>query len=592
MGLHRQSRQQAHSDQKLTSQQTLTDFRAGCGTFFSYVWLWILVIITVGVYAADTFTAVKLLAFDEWSSEIKPQIPFDIAKWIFSGCIMLSWALAIYSWIHAIRTIKRGCVTEDYLDGTAATMQSIRPGGWKRFLVFAALTKSKKKVSWIAVFVYFERQGFIRLVFAEGPRQVINALTLYSVGKASLIEPGKGVADRSGFDQFFYNLKKLGDEERNQTLILSLMAFTLFIWVISMLILLLALILYIIFLWHYIQNETLTGFCRRKIETRLARIVKDKSDKELARQQRKWEKAERKGSPTNSLAQSLPPKLAKQPTLPMMGGSPPQPNGLFRSDTMTTTSTLPAYASQAATPAMEKPPPFSMSRAPTLPDMNRPGSAMSNRSVSDAPLLGSAVPMGYAEPNRSGPMNRSLTGASERSYTPNPMPGRPPLAPLSTQGGPRYPAPSRTNTGMSGRASPMDNYTPLSAQSTRPLLTGQSPMSPYSARTQSPAPGTAYEMTPVETRGDYFGSGPQRQPTLPSLDAGTPAALLPAGGRRDMSAPARGQPPAQALPWPPNQRSATAPIPDYARGPPPRSHTAGPQGPPPRSNTSAPQGPW
>ena len=116
-------------------------------------------IITVGVYVADTFTAVKLLAFNEWSNAVEPAIPFDIAKWIFSGCIMLSWGLAIFAWIQAIRTIKRGCVTEDYLNSTAATLQSIRPGGWKRFLVFAELTKSKNNVSWIAIFVYFERQG-------------------------------------------------------------------------------------------------------------------------------------------------------------------------------------------------------------------------------------------------------------------------------------------------------------------------------------------------------------------------------------------------------------------------------------------------
>jgi hypothetical protein len=286
------------------------------------------------------------------------------------------------------------------------------------------------------------------------------------------------------------------------------------------------------------------------------------------------------------MASTLPPKLAKQPTLPALGGSPPQQqNGLFRSDTMTTTSTLPMYTSQAATPAMEKPPPFG--RAPTIPDMNRPGTAMSVRSVSDAPLLASAGAMGYSDP-APGHMNRSLTGGTERSYTPN---GRPPLAPLSTQqGGPRYPAPSRTNTGMSGRASPMDmrqgNYTPLSAQSNRPLLAGQSPMSPYSARSQSPATGTAYEMTPVDggRPGDYFSPGPmQRQPTLPPVDVGTPAALMPGAGRRDMSAPVRGAPPGSALPWPPTQRSATAPIPDYSQGQPPRSHTAGPQGQ---------QGPW
>jgi hypothetical protein len=124
------------------------------------MWLWILVLITIGVYVADTFTAIKLLAFNEWSSQVKPAIPFTVAKWIFSGCIMLSWGLAVLAWITAIRTIKRGCVTDDYLNSTAVTLQSIRAGsGWKRFLVFAALTKSKKKVSWIAIFVYFQRQG-------------------------------------------------------------------------------------------------------------------------------------------------------------------------------------------------------------------------------------------------------------------------------------------------------------------------------------------------------------------------------------------------------------------------------------------------
>ncbi|KIV99350.1 uncharacterized protein PV09_09008 [Verruconis gallopava] len=565
---------------------TLSDFRGNsCGHFFSYLWLWILVFITIGVYVADTFTAVKLLVFNEWSSQVKPAIPFTVAKWIFSGCIILSWALAILAWINAIRVIRRGCVTDDYLNSTAVTLQSIRPGsGWKRFLVFAALTKSKKKVSWIAIFVYFQRQGCIRLLAAEGPRQVINALTLYSVGKATLIEPGKGEADRSGFDQFFYNLQVLSSEHRTQTIILSTMAFTLIIWVISMLLLALALVLYIIFLWHYIQNDTLTGFCRRKIETRLARIVKKKGDKELARQQRKWEKEERKrGSPTNTTSSSGPPTLSKQPTLPAIEGSLPSKNELFRSDSTITTSTLPPYSSQANTPAGEQPPPFG--RAPTLPDVMRPNTAMSDRSVmSNAPLLSQASAMGYSDPGRPGPPSRSFTGSSQRSMTPNSMPGRPPLAPISTQtAGPRFPPPTRTGTGMSGRASPMSasNYTPLSAQSNRPLLAGQSPMSPYSARSQSPAPGMAYEMTPVDTRnggGDYFSQGPQRAPTLPTLDAGTPASLLP--GRRDVSAPIqpRSQPPSGPLQWTPNQRSATAPIPDHARGPIPRSNTTGPQG--------------
>lgn len=442
--------------------------------------------------------------------------------------------------------------------------------------------------------------GAVRLLLADGPRQVINALTLYSVGKAKLLDPGKG-ADRSGFDQFFYNLQKLGESDRTQTIILSTMAFTLVIWVISMLLLLLALILYIIFLWHYIQEDTLTGFCRRKVEARLARIVKKKSDKELARQQKKWEKAERQAerrgvSPTNSFASTLPLKLGKQPTLPMLGGSPPEKASLFRSDSTTTTSTLPLYTSQPTTPAGGQPP--ILQRIPTIPEMGplgrppltRPDTSMSDVSVaSDAPLLYQAASMGYDDPSRPGPMNRSLTGSTQRSFTPNSMQGRPSLPPLATQGapGPRYPPPMRTNTGMSGRMSPMsastnNNYTPLSSQSSRPLLSGQSPLSPYDNRTQSPAPLMTYEMTPVERGyggggGDYFSQGmPQRAPTVPPQDASTPSSLQ--IGRRDASAP---MPQRQGpLPWPPTQRSATAPVPGYARGPVQRSATARPQGPP------------
>jgi len=56
--------------------------------------------------------------------------------------------------------MSRGSVADDYLDELAVKLQSMRCGsGWRRFLVFAELTKSKKKVTWIALFVYFQRKG-------------------------------------------------------------------------------------------------------------------------------------------------------------------------------------------------------------------------------------------------------------------------------------------------------------------------------------------------------------------------------------------------------------------------------------------------
>jgi hypothetical protein len=57
--------------------------------------------------------------------------------------------------------MKRGNIAECYLDNLAVRWESIRMGsghGWRRFLVFAELTKSKKGAEYIALFTYFSFQ--------------------------------------------------------------------------------------------------------------------------------------------------------------------------------------------------------------------------------------------------------------------------------------------------------------------------------------------------------------------------------------------------------------------------------------------------
>jgi hypothetical protein len=115
------------------------------------------------VYAVDTFTAVNLLAFNKWSSSIEPSqlIPFDASKWIFSGCIILSFINLAFEHIRARKIMNRGSVAESYLDNLAVRLESTRMGGgrgWKRFLVFAELTKSKKGAEYVALFTYFSFQ--------------------------------------------------------------------------------------------------------------------------------------------------------------------------------------------------------------------------------------------------------------------------------------------------------------------------------------------------------------------------------------------------------------------------------------------------
>lgn len=138
----------------------------------------------MAVYSVDIFTAVNLLAFDKWSSEIKPAISFDVTKWIFSISIILSVVNLAYEHIRAQLIIRRGSVAESFLDNLAVRLQSIRFGsgkGWRRFLVFAELTKSKKGAEYIALFTYFSFQGtYLTIAFSN-----VLALTPMQRGSAS-----------------------------------------------------------------------------------------------------------------------------------------------------------------------------------------------------------------------------------------------------------------------------------------------------------------------------------------------------------------------------------------------------------------------
>lgn len=120
-----------------------------------------MLIISIAVYGVDTFTAVNLLVFNKWSGEIDPAIDFEISKWIFSICIIASFVNLGFEQLRAMRVMKRGNIAECYLDNIAVRLESIRLGkrqGYRRFLVFAELTKSKKGGQYIALFTYFSFQ--------------------------------------------------------------------------------------------------------------------------------------------------------------------------------------------------------------------------------------------------------------------------------------------------------------------------------------------------------------------------------------------------------------------------------------------------
>ncbi|MCJ1387571.1 hypothetical protein MMC18_000414 [Xylographa bjoerkii] len=459
--------------------------------------------------------------------------------------------------------MRTGGVAQSYLDPLAVRIQSIRTGvrgrGWRRFLVFAELTKSKKGSEYVALFTYFSFEAWLRIIFAEGPRNAINAMTLYSVMQADLVPVGDHATSNghNAFTQFFYNLMVLAKSNGEEAAVLFGMLFTLIIWVISAISLAVACVLYVMFLWHHIpsQDGGLRKYCKRKIDRRLQKVVSVKVNKALTKDNADQSKLNSK----NSKAGDRPHELKRQPTLPMLDPSSddklPEMPILSRQGTQTS---LPPYTTRPPTRNDSFPP--ELQRQPTVPDVSlnstRPtapsrsntqySGASDSSYASNAPLIGAANPMGYGPAGQKYPsetlsrmgsdrsiasgrplMNRSGTGNSQvstRSYTPawqqpDPAQGRKP--------GP----PSRQNTGFSdqqsyGRSSPappsrqntgISNYPPIrqnTAFSNTQSYGRSSPAPPSRQNT-----GTSnYQHTGRSTPGlSPIDSQGRRKPTPPSL---------------------------------------------------------------------------
>jgi hypothetical protein len=458
-------------------------------------------IAAVAVYVLDTFTAVKLLGYNSWPSAISSAVNVSITKWIFSGCIIFSWVLLCYEWYRAYRVMQKESIAEDYLDPLAVIVQSLKiPRGWRRFLVFAELTKSKKKAAWVCFFVYFQRKGAIRILAAEGPRQVLNAYSLYKFASVTLVTSGQ--EGTSVIGSFFVNIEHLAQTDKTLAGVFCSMAFTLIIWIFSFIFLILAILFWVFFVSCYLKKETLTGFCRRKVEKRLAILIKKKTEKI-------WEKEESKRDKNGKLQKSKGKveedpfgTFKKQPTLPVFD------------DPSESVSTLPLYSGNDDDFA-----PSMLSRTDT------------NYSVG-ASLLGNAGGMGQS----AGPYTRPSTANSSRTYNSNySRDPHPPLPPLSTNmSDPRFP-PSVRGTPVSAASR---RYSPPNANDGSSSWGGRnSPgsdesyeMQPSSALPSAlmPSNGARRDMsTPGPDRGPHPGQ-PQRSYTDLSMGS-HPRSMTPAG---------------------------------------------------------------
>ncbi|PWN35710.1 uncharacterized protein FA14DRAFT_160744 [Meira miltonrushii] len=246
-------------------------------TFFTrlrYMWVFIMVGKGFAVYIADIYTAITLLAFHRFNGSIYTRVeadsdnplrvPFDYGRWIFTGCIIFSFCLLAYEAHKARAVVRSRDISYAYTNVMANDYYSIR--SYNHFCFFCQINNSKKKKDELAFFIFFTFKGWKRLLVADGPRQVINALTLYALARAA---------------NFSTDLYQYYEGNYFTAAMLLTMLFTVVIFAGSAVLLALACLMYLPLIC-YIQGN-LKEYCCHKIDKRISELVQKKKKQRLGK---------------------------------------------------------------------------------------------------------------------------------------------------------------------------------------------------------------------------------------------------------------------------------------------------------------------
>lgn len=241
-----------------------------------YLWLYIIVLKSFLVYVSDIFTAITMLTTKSWSNEIFNNcakigcvsIPFNVGKWLFVGCIIFSFLLLGYESRKAKKIIASRDISYAFTNVMANNYYSLR--SYNHFCFFDHISNSTKTSDDFAFFVFFTFKSWKRLLLADGPRQTINALTLYAIYLSHQKDEGE-----------WYDVQKYFAGNSLSTSALTVTTFfTVAVFLGSLLLLIVAGICYVPLLMHIRGN--LKEYCCHKVDKRISAIIKRKQKQRLA----------------------------------------------------------------------------------------------------------------------------------------------------------------------------------------------------------------------------------------------------------------------------------------------------------------------
>jgi len=275
-------------------------------TRLKYIWKYVLILKSLAVYGLDIFTAITMISSDHWTNAIQTrcgndcavEVQFSIAKWIFVGCIIFSFLLLAYETYKAKRVIDSRDISYAFTNLIANDYYSLR--SYDNFCLFCHIDNSTKRADDFAFFIYFTFKDWKRLLLADGPRQSINALILFSFAAANHWN--------------FTDLPSWWNDSLLTAMLLFSMIATVLIFAGSLILLVAAAVLYVPLLC-YIQGNLKEYMCY-KVDKRISELIKRKQ-RDRIRKNAALEKklAQSGGTVKNSKGEVVLPSMP-QPTLP------------------------------------------------------------------------------------------------------------------------------------------------------------------------------------------------------------------------------------------------------------------------------------
>ncbi|KAJ6599176.1 hypothetical protein DFH09DRAFT_1356278 [Mycena vulgaris] len=262
---------------------SVADFRDnGFKMRTKYVFLFLIFFKSFAVYMSDIFTAITMLTTTSWSNQIFDQctqhstgcvfIPFNTGKWLFVGCIIFSFLLLGYESRKAKLIVASHDISYAFTNVLANNYYSLR--SYDHFCFFDHISNSTKTSDDFAFFVFFVFKSWKRVLLADGPRQTINALTLYAVWLAKHNNPG------SAWDVTKY----FTGNSVSTSLLTVTTLFTVIVFIGSLGLLIVAGICYIPLLCYIRGN--LKEYCCHKVDKRIESVIKKRQKKRLDENQK------------------------------------------------------------------------------------------------------------------------------------------------------------------------------------------------------------------------------------------------------------------------------------------------------------------